>query len=196
GKDAITSLNSVTVEYEGSTGTVEKTIIETDFDYSGYKKALENFTPDATEPTDAPTSEETTEKPTEATTAVTSATEPATTEATEEVTTTPVTTEATEEVTTQPATDAPTEESTDVTEPATNESSAVASAYGDVNLDEKVTISDAVLLNKYLVKSATLTGTALANADACKDGKVTSDDTLAILKLIVGTYTELPVMPS
>ena len=196
GNDAITSLNSVTVEYEGSTGTVEKTIIETDFDYPGYKKALENFTPDATDPTDAPTSEETTEKPTEATTAVTSATEPATTEATEEVTTAPATTEATEEVTTQPSTDAPTEESTDVTEPATNESSATASAYGDVNLDEKVTIADAVLLNKYLVNSATLAGTALANADAYKDGKVDSTDTLAILKLIVGTYTELPVMPS
>ena len=179
GNDAITSLNSVTVEYEGSTGTVEKTVITADFDYDGYKAAIKNFTPDVTE------SSETTEEVT---------TVPATTESTEEITTTVTetteeittsATEPTEEVTTAPATTESTEE--------TNETPDKASKYGDVNLDGDVTIADTVLLNKYLVKSASLSGTGLANADACKDGKVNSTDTLAILKLIVGTYDKLPV---
>ena len=64
--------------------------------------------------------------------------------------------------------------------------------YGDVNVDGSVTIADAVLLNKYLVNSAVLTGMQLKNADAYKNGSVNSADTLAILKFIVGTYDKLP----
>ena len=201
GNDAITSLNSVTVEYEGSTGTAEKTVITADLDYDGYKAAIKNFTPDVTESSE--TTEEvttvpaTTESTEEITTAVTETTEEITTtvtETTEEITTTVTetteeittsATEPTEEVTTAPAATESTEE--------TNETPDKASKYGDVNLDGDVTIADTVLLNKYLVKSASLSGTGLANADACKDGKVNSTDTLAILKLIVGTYDKLPV---
>ena len=69
---------------------------------------------------------------------------------------------------------------------------AKATLYGDVNIDGKVTIADAVLLNKYLVKSASLTDTQKANSDCKLDNIITSDDTLAILKYIVGTYDSLP----
>ena len=75
------------------------------------------------------------------------------------------------------------------------EDSSETATYGDVNVGDDVTIADAVLLNKYLVDSATLSEQGMANADAYYDGRITSDDTLAILKLIVGTYDSLPVNP-
>ena len=93
----------------------------------------------------------------------------------------------TPEETTEPATEEPSE-----TETST---SSENNLYGDVNVDDDVTIADAVLLNKYLVNSATLSEQGMANADAFYDGRITSDDTLAILKLIVGTFDTLPVMP-
>ena len=75
------------------------------------------------------------------------------------------------------------------------EDSSETIVYGDVNLNGSVTIADAVLLNKYLVDSAALSDQGMTNADAYFDEKITSDDTLAILKLIVGTYDSLPVNP-
>ena len=75
------------------------------------------------------------------------------------------------------------------------EDSSETIVYGDVNLDGSVTIADAVLLNKYLVNSAALSDQGMTNADAYFDEKITSDDTLAILKLIVGTYNSLPINP-
>ena len=88
------------------------------------------------------------------------------------------------------------------TEPTTEEPSETETStssennlYGDVNVDDDITIADAVLLNKYLVNSASLSDQGKINADAFFDGKITSDDTLAILKLIVGTYDSLPVNP-
>ena len=136
-------------------------------------------------------------------------TEPSTEETTEKPTVKP--TETTEEVKptdeSKPteSTDAPTETTKeDVTE-SSEESSEVTSVndpssedkakYGDVNVDDNVTIADAVLLNKYLVNSATLSAQGMKNADAYKNDKIESSDTLAILKLIVGTYDELPVYP-
>ncbi len=89
--------------------------------------------------------------------------------------------------TTEPTTEKPSE-----TETQTSDKDAL---YGDVNLDGKVTIADAVLLNKYLVSSATLSDQGKINADAYFDEKITSDDTLAILKLIVGTLETLPLVP-
>lgn len=87
----------------------------------------------------------------------------------------------------------PTEEPT--TEPTTGSDVVITVVSGDVNLDNDVTIADAVLLNKYLVKSATLNEAQEAAADAYNDGKLDSTDTLTILKFIVGTYDQLPQKP-
>ncbi|MDY3257769.1 MAG: dockerin type I repeat-containing protein, partial [Ruminococcus callidus] len=87
----------------------------------------------------------------------------------------------------------PTEEPT--TEPTTGSDVVITVVSGDVNLDNDVTIADAVLLNKYLVKSATLNEAQEAAADAYYDGKLDSTDTLTILKFIVGTYDQLPQKP-
>ena len=62
--------------------------------------------------------------------------------------------------------------------------------YGDVNIDGNIEIADAVLLNKYLVDSATLSKVGKLNADCNKDGKISPEDTLTILKYLVGTITE------
>lgn len=67
--------------------------------------------------------------------------------------------------------------------------------YGDVNVDGEVGIADVVLLNKYLVKSASLSDQGKANADAYADGKLNADDSLSILKFLVGTLSELPEYP-
>ena len=127
---------------------------------------------------------------------------------------TPVVTTATT-VSTTTTTTVTTAKPSEPTEPATTEevkptdattvnptegptSSEIANLrYGDVNLDEKISVADAVLLNKYLVNSATLTEQSLANADCYKNGTADANDTLTILKVIVGTYTEsdLPILP-
>ena len=62
---------------------------------------------------------------------------------------------------------------------------------GDANLDGDVTIADAVVLNKYLVGSATLSESAQKNADCDKDGNITSSDTLTILKYVIGSIDEI-----
>ena len=139
-----------------------------------------------------------------------SSVEPSETETATDPTETEPTTVATEPATTATEATEPTEKPTATpTEPSTSESGEASETtsnpfkrpdnivYGDVNLDDEVTIADAVLLNKYLVKSATLSETAMYAAD-CNYSKsataldVNSDDTLAILKLIVGTYESLP----
>ncbi|MDY3258666.1 MAG: right-handed parallel beta-helix repeat-containing protein [Ruminococcus callidus] len=136
-----------------------------------------------------------------------------TTATTVSTTTTTTVTTAKPSEPTEPATTVETKASTTVTteevKPTTtvttvvNPSEAPTSSevanlrYGDVNLDEKISVADAVLLNKYLVNSATLTEQSLANADCYKNGTPDANDTLTILKVIVGTYTEsdLPILP-
>lgn len=111
--------------------------------------------------------------------------------------TTTVTTATTKTTTITTVTDKETEDTTE-TETETDKTSETVDTsilYGDVNSDGEVTIADAVLLNKYLVKSAALNEPQLKAADCLFNDKVDSNDTLAILKLIVGTYTELPVYP-
>lgn len=92
---------------------------------------------------------------------------------------------------TEPSTIISTEESSTTETPTSGENNL----YGDINVDDNVTIADAVLLNKYLVNSATLSEQGKINADAYFDKVITSADTLAILKLIVGTYDSLPAYP-
>ena len=62
---------------------------------------------------------------------------------------------------------------------------------GDINLDGDVTIADAILLNKYLVGSVTLSEASQKSADCDKDGTLTSSDTLVILDYVVGSIDEI-----
>ena len=88
----------------------------------------------------------------------------------------------------------PTTESTQPSEPSSEtaeETSLESLKLGDINLDGDVTIADAILLNKYLVGSVTLSEASQKNADCDKDGKLTSSDTLVILDYVVGSIDEI-----
>ena len=60
--------------------------------------------------------------------------------------------------------------------------------YGDVNVDTKITIADAVLLARVVAedKTAKLTDKGKENADCKKDNEITSDDVTRILKYLAG----------
>lgn len=64
--------------------------------------------------------------------------------------------------------------------------------YGDVNLDGKIDIVDAVLLNKAASGSITLNPQALKNADCNADGELGTDDALVLLRFMVHLITSLP----
>lgn len=99
---------------------------------------------------------------------------------------------ATEEYTTEPYTEIYTYSTIEYT----TETDSV-SMWGDVTFDGRVSIADAVLLNKYLVNSATITKQGRLNADCWHDSKLTADDTITIQKILVGTYsqTDMPIIP-
>lgn len=64
---------------------------------------------------------------------------------------------------------------------------------GDVNLDEEVDILDVILLNKFLLGSASLDEDALRCADVDQNSKVDSTDSLNILKYVVKIADALPI---
>lgn len=113
-------------------------------------------------------------------------TTPAETTAPAETTTAPATTEQT---TTAPAGTTKSEETT------TREPIVIGDAlYGDVNIDGKVELVDAILLNKACAGQVTLTDEARVNADCNADGGVSTDDAIALLRFLVHLATELPVV--
>lgn len=83
-------------------------------------------------------------------------------------------------------TDKPTE-----TEPVTGDdtsetpSGSTDIAYGDVNEDSEVDILDVIMLNKYLLGSATLSEQARRNANVDNSEEIDSTDSLNILKAVV-----------
>lgn len=166
-------------------------------------------TTETTKPSEEYTTWEYTTEPTESTEEYTTwehTTEP--TESSEEYTTWEYITEPTEtseEYTIWEYTTEPTESSEEyttweyTTEPTeTTEEILTVSMWGDVTFDGRVSIADAVLLNRYLVNSATITKQGHLNADCWHDSKLTADDTVVIQKIIVGTYTlaEMPIIPN
>ena len=64
---------------------------------------------------------------------------------------------------------------------------------GDLTGDEKIDVSDAVLLCRYLVqdKKAVVSDAGLLNADCNGDGDITSDDVTKIMECIVNRRTEI-----
>ncbi|MBR3447085.1 MAG: glycoside hydrolase family 9 protein [Oscillospiraceae bacterium] len=72
------------------------------------------------------------------------------------------------------------------TAPVSTGTGKQAAKYGDVNCDNKVDVSDVVLLSRILVedREATVTEQGLLNADVKKDGKRDPDDCTKILRYI------------
>lgn len=65
--------------------------------------------------------------------------------------------------------------------------------YGDVNLDGKVDISDAVLLNKAASGMVTLNDQAAKNADCNDNGELGADDAVVLLQFLVHVENSLLV---
>ena len=60
---------------------------------------------------------------------------------------------------------------------------------GDVDLDEKVKIQDATLIQKFAAKLSTLEGNGFITADVTGDGKINVKDATAIQKYLAKIET-------
>ena len=122
----------------------------------------------------------TTEAPTETTTAAPVPTTEAPAETTAAAPATTVTTAATKATTKA------------TTTKKTSEVPSSTVLYGDTNLDGRVDITDAVLLNKAVANAVTLSSAARQNSDCRQDGELTSDDAVVLMQFLVHIVTNLP----
>ena len=79
---------------------------------------------------------------------------------------------------------------------ATTTTNTTISFYGDINLDSRVDIIDAVLLNKYLAKMIQFSDAQRANADCYQDGILDDADATALMHFIILLIDDLPVQPT
>lgn len=122
-------------------------------------------------------------------TTTTTATTTTTTTTTETTTTT---TTATAETTTTTVT-----ETTAVSETSDTTTVSIdipAALYGDVNLDDEVSIIDVVYLNKGIVNIINLNDEQKRNANCCYDDKISTQDSLALLRYLVNNLKSLPIV--
>ena len=151
----------------------------------------------------AQTTTTTTTKATTTTTKATTTTKPSKTTTTKATTTTkPSKTTTTKATTTTKPSKTTTTKATTTTKPskttttnATTTNTAIPS-YGDVNLDGKVDIVDAIFLNKYLATLIQFSDAQVANADCCQDGVLNDQDTTALMQFIILLIDDLPVQPT
>ena len=112
--------------------------------------------------------------------------------------TTPTTTSATETKPTTTSTEKTTSSTSTIYTTTVSSSSTDTPdsiRYGDANLDENVTVADAVAILQYIGNKDKykLSDKAKKNADCCNPGDgITGQDALAIQKLDAKIYTELP----
>ena len=118
--------------------------------------------------------------------------------------TTASTTETTARTTVSSSSAADSSESTTETVASTTETTAQTTAsssevlgqvlYGDVNLDGRVDITDAVLLNKATAGVVTLNDAARQNADCDANGMTDTNDATVLLRFLVQIINNLPEM--
>ena len=141
------------------------------------------------------------------TTVTTDATTDTTAETTVETTVSTADTEESTETTVSETTEAvettvessATETSADTTATTASETTVTtkgaveaATLYGDINLDGRVDITDAVLLNKAAANTVSLSAQQQANADCDESGEVDSNDAVVLLKFLVSIIHTLP----
>lgn len=110
-----------------------------------------------------------------------------TTSTTEETTTT-----TTESVTTNSDETTATTSSSETTTTTKGGDVIPASLYGDVNLDGRVDITDAVMLNKAAANTVQLSEQQRSNADCDANNEVDSNDAVVLLKFLVSIIKTLP----
>ena len=136
----------------------------------------------------------TTTKATTTTTKATTTTAKDTTKPSKTTTTNATTTTKPSKTTTTNATTT-TKPSKTTTTKVTTTNTAIPS-YGDINLDGKVDIVDAIFLNKYLATLIQFSDAQVANADCCQDGVLNDRDTTALMQFIILLIDDLPVQPT
>ena len=124
------------------------------------------------------------------TTTTTTTTTKATTTTTKATTTTKPSKTTTTKVTTT------TKPSKATTTKVTTTTTTAIPSYGDVNLDGKVDIVDAIFLNKYLATLIQFSDAQVANADCYQDGVLNAQDTTALMQFIILLIDDLPVQPT
>ena len=98
------------------------------------------------------------------------------------------------DTTTESATTETTTVSSDETTTTTKTSGDVKpTLYGDINVDGRVDITDAVLLNKAVAGQVKLSDQAAANADCYVNNEVNGDDSVTLLKFLVHLVDTIPV---
>ena len=137
----------------------------------------------------AQTTTTTTTKATTTTTKATTTTKP------NKTTTTKVTTTTKPNKTTTTKATTTTKPNKTTTTKVTTTNTAIPS-YGDINLDGKVDIVDAIFLNKYLATLIQFSDAQVANADCCQDGVLNDQDTTALMQFIILLIDDLPVQPT
>ena len=163
-------------------------------------KATTTTKPSKTTTTNATT----TTKPSKTTTTkVTTTTKPSKTTTTKVTTTTkPSKTTTTKVTTTNKPSKTTTTKVTTTNKPSKTTTTNVTTThtatpfYGDVNLDGKVDILDAVYLNKYLATLIQFSDAQMANADCCQDGVLNDQDTTALMQFIILLIDDLPAQPT
>ena len=137
----------------------------------------------------------TTTKATTTTSKATTTTKPSKTTTTKATTTTKSSKTTTTKVTTTTKPSKTTTTKVTTTTITTTTNTAIPS-YGDVNLDGKVDIVDAIFLNKYLATLIQFSDAQVANADCCQDGVLNDQDTTALMQFIILLIDDLPVQPT
>lgn len=114
----------------------------------------------------------------------------------DETTTTTVTTVTSADTTTSSSAETTSSTTAESTESATTTSYIASDVkYGDVNLDNSISLLDVIILNKNIAGSVTLNSQQLKNAECCTDGSISSLDVTALLGFIVEHIDSLPVNP-
>ena len=181
-----TTTNATTTTKPSKTTTTTKATTTTKPNKTTTTNATTTTKPNKTTTTNVTT----TTKPSKTTTTkVTTTTKPSKTTTTKVTTTTKPSKTTTTKVTTT------TKPSKTTTTKVTTTNTAIPS-YGDVNLDGKVDIVDAIFLNKYLATLIQFSDAQAANADCCQDGVLNDQDTTALMQFIILLIDNLPVQPT
>ena len=185
-KPSKTTTTNVTTTTKPSKTTTTKATTTTKPSKTTITKVTTTTKPSKTTTTNATT----TTKPSKTTTTnATTTTKPSKTTTTNATTTTKPSKTTTTNATTT------TKPSKTTTTKATTTNTAIPS-YGDVNLDGKVDILDAVYLNKYLATLIQFSDVQIANADCYQDGVLDDQDTTALMQFIILLIDDLPVQPT
>lgn len=106
--------------------------------------------------------------------------------------TTASTTASTTKATTTTTKATTTASTTTTSKTTTTTTTAKATKWGDANVSGVVDVSDAVLIARFSMSddTAVITDQGKINADVTHDGKITSDDSLKVVRFIAGYVTE------